>query len=124
MAKVFVPQEPLIIRDGRASRLFSLKPAEKFGELRVVLDWSDTREAKEQGCANAMRWKIRAALEDIEPGDFILMVGDFIAMSLVVYEALEAAGRINCLQWDREERRYKVVEMDVDRMPPSTFLPK
>ncbi len=119
--KVFVVQEPGIRRHGRVGRRYSLKPAEKFGALIFLLDWSETQDlGTEVGAETNVLWKIRHRLEGFHADrDFILMTGDWTAMALAVAVALEMSeGKINCLQWDKDDRDYRVIPIDINAAPP------
>lgn len=123
MSKVFVVQEPITRRHGRASRTYSLAPAEKFGTLVFVLDWSELQGlGRGGGEAEAeVLWKIRHRLEGYCPDhDYILMTGNWFAMALTVSVALEmTGGKVRCLQWDKVVGKYQVLPIDINAPPPS-----
>ncbi len=120
--KVFVVQEPMTRMHGRVRRTYSLAPAEEFGALVFVLDWSETRDlGKGDGAAETeVLWKIRQRLEGYCPDeDYILMTGDWFAMALTVSVALEmTGGRARCLQWDKVDGKYRVLVIDINAPPP------
>lgn len=119
-SRVYVVQEPIAKRHGRPARRFSLAPAEAYGELRFVLDWSDTRGLGDSGgkVEREILWKIRRAMDDYTEDDYILMTGNWTAMALAVAIALEVTGgRVRCLQWDKDDG-YKVVVIDINAPPP------
>ena len=120
-SKVFVVQEPMMMREGQPHPRFSLDPAREFGELVIVLAWSDTKKLKEGG-ERDIRWKIRHTLEDFTEDDFILMTGDWSAMALVVHDALLHCDVVKLLQWDGKEREYHIITIDQKEGPPSGYL--
>jgi hypothetical protein len=116
MSKVYVVQEPL--RKDRETGLvvpkIDLAYAEPFGEIVIVLDWSDTRKLS----ATELVWKVRHILADYKPEDYVLMVGSPTAMWLVGAIAAEKAdGYVKTLEWDNVHRRYNVFTVNLEAQP-------
>lgn len=122
MSRVFVVQEPIVKRHGRPARRFSLAPAEEFGELVFLLDWSETRGLGANGGTTeaVILWKIRERMEGFDADqDYILMTGNWTAMAMAVALALEmSGGYVRCLQWDRDDG-YRTVTIDMNVPPPN-----
>lgn len=113
---VYVVQEPMVMRNGRPSKRFDMTPAERFGEVRILLDWSDTRSLA--GKEAEVMWTLRERLADFSDQDYVLMTGDWTAMALAVSLALEINdGRAKCLQWNRDDREYSIICIDLNAQP-------
>jgi hypothetical protein len=111
-----------MVRHGNVSRRFDLSPAEEYGKIHFLLSWNDTKDLD----ASALLWMIRDRLNEqvFTRGDYILMTGDWTAMALTVHLALEATeGYVQCLQWDKRERKYHIVEIDMNAPPPDPGNP-
>lgn len=118
--KVYVVQEPMVMRNGSPVRRFSMEPAEAFGEVIFVLNWTDTIGlGLTPGSENKLLWMLRRRLEEFTDKDYLLMTGNWTAMAMAVFVVLErTAGFLNCLQWDREESEYRVIEFDMNLDEP------
>jgi hypothetical protein len=116
MSKVYVVQDPMIMRDGRPERRFSLVPAEEYGELVFLLGWNDTRGLGiKPGAERRLYRTLRYNLRDFNDSDYLLMTGNWTAMAMAVVCALEhTRGFVSCLQWDQEDREYRVIAIDVN----------
>jgi hypothetical protein len=107
------------MRHGRPAARFDLSPAEEFGQTVFLLDWSDTRSTM-CGKESEVLWMLRERLADFCDEDYLLMTGDWTAMALAVTLALEINdGRAKCLQWNRGNRAYDVVKLDLNAQPLS-----
>lgn len=92
-----------------------LASATKYGELVVIL-----KQAKDQTFAPqpVLRF-MKQGLKDFTDEDFLLLVGDPIAMALAVNAAAQANnGRVKLLKWSKKHECYYPVEVDLyDRGP-------
>lgn len=116
--RVFVVQEPLYkdSRSGEIRSKFSLEPAQEFGELVYVLNWSDPSELS----AQQMLWKVRRELQHFTKYDYLLMVGNPTAMALSAIIAAERTdGCFRILYWDNVKSGglYRVETVDVNAQP-------
>jgi hypothetical protein len=109
-SRVFIPQEPRR-RDenGDFKPLYDLSPALKFGQLEVLLPHGpillDTKLMVEG---------LRSKLANITERDYILLIGDPVACSIVVAIASKfTGGKLRLLKYDRAERLYGVVNFSV-----------
>ena len=105
------------MRHGSPARKFDLSPAEKFGELVFILSWNDTAAIAQNVDSVVSKIGQRLQAQGFDPGDdYVLLTGDWVAMAATVAIALELGdwkSPVNCLQWDREARRYEVVPLDL-----------
>ncbi len=84
--------------------------AMKFGELRVLLP-SNTQIAF--STAPAVR-TLRRKLREYTDEDYLLLTGDPVAIGLVcAIAAAYNSGRYTALKWDRRERMYIPVKLNV-----------
>lgn len=88
---------------------FNLLPAAEYGELQTLLPPGQVMLAT----APTIR-VLRDKLRNFSDDDFLLAIGDPIAIGLSV--ALAAGfngGKIKMLKWDRQEHRYYALEADL-----------
>jgi hypothetical protein len=102
--KVYIVQEPLR-RDhttGSMKRFMDFTPAAIYGELTPVLS-SNTSVLTTGPLVNELRRKLSGITRD----DYLLLVGDTVAIGLAVAVALEyTGGSINMLKWIRASSSY------------------
>jgi len=101
LPRVFVVQE-----DPRKNVL----SAEQFGVLMPVLSPSD------QITLAAKPWviKIKTAMHGFNENDYVLAIGDPCAIGIACAFAAEQSGGVfKMLKWDRQERRYYPVKVDL-----------
>lgn len=104
-ARVFVVQETDL----------NLLAATDYGELVFLLP----KGANVTYSAQPVARQLRVLLRDITPADLLLPTGDPVAIMVAGAVAAEAlGGRLRVLKYDRQERRYFPVEVDIfDRAP-------
>jgi hypothetical protein len=76
------------------------KPAEEFGELRMVFQYKVTPNM------DAVIEYARKIMADYKPGDYILSVGNPVLLAVLVAAALEYVGEVKVLQWERHDLKY------------------
>lgn len=58
--------------------------------------------------------RIKRALEKFKDEDYLLFIGDPTAISMIAaYAAAKNNGRYKCLKWDKLERRYIPIQVDL-----------
>lgn len=87
-------------------------PASSFGELVFLLPRDHIVGLHGQQVLDEALAKLRTACER----DWLLPVGDPVAISLLAAAFHERAGVLRLLKWDRQEKRYYPVEL-------STYAP-
>ena len=83
--------------------------ASKWGRLVSIL------QPRENVGADP-RWAVdrtREVLRDFGETDYLLLAGDPVAIGIAVCVASERTTKINCLKWDRMERLYYEVLIDL-----------
>lgn len=100
MANVFVVQEVV----GR-----NFLPAQEFGKVKVLLPPGNIAFSS----GPTMR-RLNSALAKYGEEDYLLMAGDPAAIAMAGAVACDRnRGRMKLLKWDRQERRYYVVQCDI-----------
>ncbi len=107
--RVFIVQETLrrVYRgpddqEGELQRVLDLTPAAVYGELVVI--FKNGKAALTPGPSIA---RLRRALKDYGPGDYILPVGSPTLIGWAVAIAADVnRGQVRMLVWDRETREY------------------
>lgn len=99
--RVFVVQEALGRNIMRARRYGTLAPLLPPGH-QVVLS------------PGPMVYRLRKELCSYTSDDYLLLMGDPIAIGTAVAIAAQAnQGRVNCLKWDKQEEDYYPVHLDL-----------
>jgi folate-dependent tRNA-U54 methylase TrmFO/GidA len=100
MAKVYIPQ----VMD------YNVRSAEKFGELTVMLP-----DNKQMILASGpLTFKLQQELKDFSDDDYLLLIGDPAIIAVCgAIAAKNNVGRFKVLKWDRNEKRYYDLEIDL-----------
>lgn len=89
---------------------FNILPAAEYGELKTLLPPGQITLAT----APTIR-VLREKLRSFSDSDFLLAIGDPIAIGLSVAVAASFnSGKIKMLKWDRQEHRYYAIEADLN----------
>ena len=88
----------------------NIRSAERFGDLKVVLP--DNRQIVLS--AGPLTFKLRHELKDFNDKDYLLLMGDpaIIAVAGAVVSDVNG-GRFKVLKWDRDEKKYYDIEIDL-----------
>jgi folate-dependent tRNA-U54 methylase TrmFO/GidA len=88
----------------------NIRSAEKFGDLKVLLP--DNRQIVLS--SGPLTFKLRKELKDFNDNDYLLLIGDpaIIAIAGAVVSDVNG-GRFKILKWDRDEKRYYDIEIDL-----------
>ena len=84
--------------------------AREFGELKVLLP----DNAQIILSAGPLVFKLRKLLQDYKPKDYLLLTGDpaIIGVTCSIVSDI-TGGKYNLLKWDKQERRYYPIEIDL-----------
>jgi hypothetical protein len=109
MSKVYIPQEPRK-REGDGWRpMYDLTPALKFGTLEVLLPHGPTLLDVSLIVAG-----LKEKLKHITEDDYIILIGDPVAIAATVLVAGQlTGGKVKLLKYDRNEKLYNVVSFAV-----------
>ena len=88
----------------------NVRSAEKFGDLKVVLP--DNRQIVLS--SGPLTFKLQQELKNFNDEDYLLLMGDpaIIAVAGAVVSDV-IGGRFKVLKWDRDEKRYYDIEIDL-----------
>lgn len=103
MPRIFVPKQ-VKKRDPETRQIvsaFDFTDAMRFGQLKYILQDSDS----DVFLGNNLE-KIELAMEDVQPEDYLLPVGDPVTISLCAIVMARKTGAINVLKWDGRARQY------------------
>ena len=102
MPKVFVVSE---------SQKHNIVPALDYGEIEIVLPPSQSQVIF-SSAPTVQRMK--RALENFGDDDYLLFIGDPTAIAIMASVAASInRGRFKCLKWDKQERRYLPIQVDL-----------
>ena len=91
-----------LFKAGVPKPMHSLTEAAAYGDIEVILPMNNIGIAM-QPIVATMKHK----LKDFDDTDFLLPVGDPVAIGIAATIAARAnAGRVNFLRWDRQTRSY------------------
>lgn len=85
-------------------------PAQKYGKLKTLIGANSQIVLDSEPTTEIMRRKLSAYGDD----DFLIAIGDPAAIGIAcAVAASRNAGRFKLLKWDRQERQYYPVEVDI-----------
>jgi hypothetical protein len=105
---VYVIQDVPGTREGRPK--INIIGASQFGTLKVLLP----ENAQIILSAGPLIFKLRKLLQNYTPNDYLLLTGDPAIIGVACSIASDITnGKYNLLKWDKQERRYYPVEIDL-----------
>jgi len=106
--KVYVIQDIPGTREGRPK--INIIGAGQYGELKVLLP----ENAQIILSAGPLVFKLRKLLKDYTPEDYLLLTGDpaIIGVACSIVSDI-TNGKYKLLKWDKQERRYYPIELDL-----------
>jgi hypothetical protein len=105
---VYVIQDVPGTREGRPK--INIIGASQFGTLKVLLP----ENAQIILSAGPLIFKLRQLLQNYTPNDYLLLTGDPAIIGVACSVASDITnGKYNLLKWDKQERRYYPVEIDL-----------
>ena len=105
---VYVVQEIAGTREGRPK--FNIMGAAEYGKLKFLLD----ERSQMIFSPGPLIIKLKKLLKDFKPTDYLLLTGDLAIIGVVCCLISENTnGRYNLLKWDRQEKRYYPIEIDL-----------
>lgn len=105
---VYVIQDVPGTREGRPK--INIIGASQFGTLKVLLP----ENAQIILSAGPLIFKLRQMLQNYTPNDYLLLTGDPAIIGVACSIASDITnGKYNLLKWDKQERRYYPVEIDL-----------
>ena len=105
---VYVVQEIAGTREGRPK--FNIMGAAEYGKLKFLLD----ERSQMIFSPGPLIFKLKNLVKDFKPTDYLLLTGDPAIIGVVCSLVSEQTnGRYNLLKWDRQEKRYYPIEIDL-----------
>ena len=105
---VYVVQEIAGTRDGRPK--FNIMGAAEYGKLKFLLD----ERSQMIFSPGPLIFKLKNLVKDFKPTDYLLLTGDPAIIGVVCCLVSDLTnGKFNLLKWDRQEKRYYPIEIDV-----------
>ncbi len=89
---------------------YNVRSAEKFGDLKIMLP-----DRKQMILASGpLTFELQKHLKDFNDNDYLLLMGDpaIIALAGAIASKMNG-GRFKVLKWDRDEKRYYDIEIDI-----------
>ena len=105
---VYVVQEIAGTREGRPK--FNIMGAAQYGNLKFLLD----ERSQIIFSPGPLIFKLRSALRHFKSTDYLLLTGDPAIIGVTCSIVSEYTnGRFNLLKWDKQERRYYPIEINL-----------
>ena len=105
---VYVVQEIAGTREGRPK--FNIMGAAEYGNLKFLLD----ERSQMIFSPGPLIFKLKNLVKDFKPTDYLLLTGDPAIIGVVCSLVSDVTnGRYNLLKWDRQEKRYYPIEIDL-----------
>ena len=105
---VYVVQEIAGTREGRPK--FNIMGAAEYGKLKFLLD----ERSQIIFSPGPLIFKLRSALRDFKSTDYLLLTGDPAIIGVTCSIVSEYTnGKFNLLKWDKQEKRYYPIEINL-----------
>ena len=105
---VYVVQEIAGTREGRPK--FNIMGAAQYGNLKFLLD----ERSQIIFSPGPLIFKLRSALRDFKVTDYLLLTGDPAIIGVTCSIVSEYTnGKFNLLKWDKQEKRYYPIEINL-----------
>ena len=105
---VYVVQEIAGTREARPK--FNIMGAAQYGNLKFLLD----ERSQIIFSPGPLIFKLRSGLRHFKPTDYLLLTGDPAIIGVTCSIVSEYTnGRFNLLKWDKQERRYYPIEINL-----------
>ena len=105
---VYVVQEIAGTREGRPK--FNIMGAAQYGNLKFLLD----ERSQIIFSPGPLIFKLRSALRDFKVTDYLLLTGDPAIIGVTCSIVSEYTnGKYNLLKWDKQEKRYYPIEINL-----------
>jgi len=108
MNKVYVIQELPGTKEGRPK--YNIVGAQKYGQIKMLLP----EHSQIIMSPGPLVFKLKQLLKDYTPEDYLLLTGDpaIIGVACSIVSDI-TNGRYNLLKWDRQEKMYYPIEINL-----------
>lgn len=114
MSVVYVVQEPMKMEGGQVVPRINLNHLKRYGRIVFLFGWSDVAVDDALNNANDMVRGLRRDLKSFGDDDYIVPLGNPALIGMATAIAAECNdGRVRILDWMRDERRYREVQVDL-----------
>jgi hypothetical protein len=108
LPSVYVVQEIAGTREGRPK--FNIMGAAQYGNLKFLLD----ERSQIIFSPGPLIFKLRSVLRNFKPTDYLLLTGDPAIIGVTCSIVSEYTnGKYNLLKWDKQEKRYYPIEINL-----------
>ena len=105
---VWVVREIAGTREGRPK--FNIMGASEYGNLKFLLD----ERSQMIFSPGPLIFKLKNLVKHFKPTDYLLLTGDPAIIGVVCCLVSDITnGKFNLLKWDRQEKKYYPIEIDV-----------
>ena len=105
---VYVVQEIAGTREGRPK--FNIMGAAEYGELKFLLD----ERSQMIFSPGPLIFKLKQLVKHFKPTDYLLLTGDPAIIGVVCCLISDITnGKFNLLKWDRQEKKYYPIEINL-----------
>ena len=115
MSKVFLVQEPLK-RDERGEVVprINYNTLRPYGDVEFLFEWGELKDADVLTDTDRYLDTLRDKLAEFCDDDYLVLMGNPALCSMAMAIAAEMNdGVVNMLDWLRNERRYRIVHVDL-----------
>lgn len=115
--RCYIVQEPLHMVDGVPVPRIGYHTITPYGTIKFLFTWSELRhdDALEETWPFLVR--LHELLRNFNDNDYIVPLGNPTLVAMAVLVAAEVNdGRVKMLDWIRDERRYRVVQIDLNEL--------
>ena len=89
----------------------NVAPALDYGDIEIVLPPSQSQIIFSSAPTVS---RIKRVLEKFNDDDYLLFIGDPTAIAIMAtVAAAKNNGRFKCLKWDKQEKRYLPIQIDI-----------
>lgn len=116
-SRAFIVQEPLHMVNGAAVPRIGYHTITPYGNIQFLFTWSEIKN--DSSFADTERYLVRMydTMHDFSDSDYLVPLGNPALTAMAVLVASEVnQGRVKLLDWIRDERRYRVVQIDLGQL--------
>jgi len=110
-------QEPLHMVNGAAVPRIGYHTITPYGNIQFLFTWSEIKN--DSAFSDTERYLVRMheTMRDFSDADYLVPLGNPALCAMAVLVAAEVnQGRVKMLDWIRDERRYRVVQIDLGQL--------
>jgi hypothetical protein len=123
--RVFIVQEPLRrSASGEVVPRIDYRTLAPYGDVKFLFAWGDLRDDESLENPAAFLWRLRTLLRTYTSDDYLVLLGNPALTAMATLIAAEQNnGRVRLLDWIRDERQYRIVDIDIHCQPVAPSAP-